>query len=262
MTLLRININVADVRLRPRFKSERLTQVLFNEQVELLERLENYSYVRLYDRYQGYVNNAFLTEDIQPSGNEYIVTATLAAAYAEPNPHSSMLTFLPFSATFRTNPFSNDFLKSFSSRYGEFYVKVSDVISAGDVPQLKTATIMLLIENARRFMGVPYLWGGKTFFGFDCSGFVQVLYKYYGFDLPRDSKDQRKKGTKIDRHDIKAGDLLLFKKHVGLAISPTDFIHSSLTQGGVAINSLDPKSDRYLKIRDLGLRTVRRIVEN
>ncbi|NLI15993.1 MAG: SH3 domain-containing protein, partial [candidate division Zixibacteria bacterium] len=57
--MFRVNLNVADIRLRPRFKSERVTQALFNEPLEILQRLENYSHVRLWDGYQGYINNNF-----------------------------------------------------------------------------------------------------------------------------------------------------------------------------------------------------------
>jgi cell wall-associated NlpC family hydrolase len=262
MIVLRVNLNVADIRLRPHFKSERITQTLFNEPLELLERLDKYSHVRLYDRYQGYINNNFFGENPDASGKDYVISATLAPALAKPEKNSSILAFLPFSAKIKAESHSDNFLHCLSPRYGDFYLQTNDVILPGDIPKLTSDNVSLLIENARRFMSVPYLWGGKSFFGFDCSGFTQVLFQYYGIELPRDSKDQAQKGVEIDRYHIKPGDLLLFKKHVALAISESDFIHSSLSLGGVAINSIDKKSKQYLKIRDFGLRTVRRVIED
>lgn len=260
--MFRVNLNVADIRLRPRFKSERITQALFNEPLELLQRLENYSHVRLYDRYQGYINNNFYGDYPEFAGNSYVIRVTLAPIFSHPENDAPILAQLPFASEITAERHSDYFLHSSSHRYGDFYIKTTDTILPTDIPKLTSANISILIDNARRFLSAPYLWGGKSFFGFDCSGFVQVLYKYYGFELPRDSKDQGKMGEETDRYHIKPGDLLLFKKHVALAISDTDFIHSSLSRGGVAINSLDKKSKLYLKNRDFGLRAVRRIVED
>lgn len=260
--MFRVNLNVADIRLRPRFKSERITQALFNEPLELLERLDNYSYVRLYDRYQGYINNNFYDDYPDLQGNTYVISATLAPIFSQPDSNSPILARLPFAAVIRAERHSESYLRSRSSRYGDYYIRTTDIIPQENISKLNSGNMSILIENAMRFISVPYLWGGKSFFGFDCSGFVQVLYAFYGYELPRDSKDQAKKGIEIDRDNIQSGDLLLFNKHVALAISDKDFIHSSLSRGGVAINSLDKKSRLYLKNRDFGLRAIRRIVEN
>ncbi len=104
-----------------------------------------------------------------------------------------------------------------------------------------------IIRDARKFLGTPYLWGGTTPFGFDCSGLVQMVYRVAGIILPRDSKDQRKCGNKIDPAEVTMGDLLFFKGHVAIAIDRYKLIHSSLGAGGVAINSLNPRDSDYRK---------------
>ncbi len=260
--MFRVNLNVADIRLRPRFKSERVTQALFNEPLEILQRLENYSHVRLWDGYQGYINNNFYDSRPEFGGDIFVISAVFAPIFVSPDINSLILGRLPFSAEIRAEPHSELFLRGSSSRYGDFYIRADDIISPDKIPKLNTRDISILIDNAMRFLSVPYLWGGKSFFGFDCSGFVQVLFSYYSVKLPRDSKDQGKKGKEIERNYIQPGDLLLFKNHVAIAISDKDYIHSSLSRGGVSINSLDKKSKLYLKNRDFGLRAVRRIVEN
>ncbi|NLI16159.1 MAG: C40 family peptidase [candidate division Zixibacteria bacterium] len=239
-----------------------MTQALFNEPLEILQRLENYSHVRLWDGYQGYINNNFYDSRPEFGGDIFVISAVFAPIFVSPDIDSLILGRLPFSAEIRAEPHSELFLRGSSSRYGDFYIRAGDIISPDKIPKLNTRDISILIDNAMRFLSVPYLWGGKSFFGFDCSGFVQVLFSYYGVKLPRDSKDQGKKGKEIERDNIQPGDLLLFKNHVAIAISDKDFIHSSLSRGGVAINSLDKKSKLYLKNRDFGLRSVRRIVEN
>lgn len=101
----------------------------------------------------------------------------------------------------------------------------------------------LLLELASKWLFTPYLWGGKTIAGTDCSGFTQTLFRLCGVYLPRDVKDQVKKGTTIDFIDVaNEGDLLFFENeldelvHVGIYLGNKKVIHSS---GYVKIDSVD-----------------------
>ncbi len=102
---------------------------------------------------------------------------------------------------------------------------------------------------AKSFLGTPYIWGGKSPKGFDCSGLVQKVFGLVEIDLPRDSKDQFLIGTEINKNEIKQGDLVFFTEnnssqisHVGIALNKTDFIHSS---GWVKINSFDKNKSNF-----------------
>ena len=99
-----------------------------------------------------------------------------------------------------------------------------------------------LTQTARTFLNAPYLWGGRTFMGIDCSGFMQVVFKSCGISLPRDTKQQVAVGTDISFDDIKTCDLVFFKNmksehvsHVGMMLDTKMIIHSS---GKVKINEL------------------------
>jgi cell wall-associated NlpC family hydrolase len=258
----RININIADVRDKGKFKSERTTQALYNENVEVLRSGDSYTKVKLYDGYVGYINKFFISEKPDDSGESFTIWATLTPAYSKPTPDSPVITLLPFAADIMAVANNGDFVVIESPRYGQLFLKREDLIPSDKTPKLTAALIPDLLNCAMRFMGVPYLWGGKSFFGLDCSGFVQVVYKYYGVKLPRDSKDQMKHGRKVFRDEIKPGDLIFFKKHVGIAISNFEYLHSSLSQGGVHINNLDPRKKGYIKFRDLTVRGIRRMVED
>jgi hypothetical protein len=100
-----------------------------------------------------------------------------------------------------------------------------------------------IIVFAKAFLNAPYLWGGKTVMGFDCSGFSQTIFKAFGTNLPRDAWQQAEIGTGVDfLEETQAGDLAFFHNaegkitHVGIMISPTQIIHCS---GSVRIDSID-----------------------
>jgi hypothetical protein len=100
-----------------------------------------------------------------------------------------------------------------------------------------------IVYNARKFLNAPYLWGGRTPFGIDCSGFTQLIYKICGVRIPRDTSDQVKLGTAIDFvNEAKPGDLAFFDNkdgrviHVGIILEGSRIIHAS---GQVRIDYID-----------------------
>lgn len=121
-----------------------------------------------------------------------------------------------------------------------------------------------IIALAEQFLGLPYLWGGTTSYGFDCSGFVQFVFGMNGYRLPRDADMQYAVGTPVgSRADLRPGDLVFFStykegpSHIGIYIGGSRYIHSG--SSGVAVNSFDPKAPDYserLDERYLGARRV------
>ena len=96
----------------------------------------------------------------------------------------------------------------------------------------------------KKYLNTPYLWGGRTPLGIDCSGYTQIVYRCFNKNLPRDSYQQAKKGRKISNlKKVKLGDLAFFGekqsiKHVGIILKNNKIIHAS---GKVRIDSLDEK---------------------
>ncbi|HYW07318.1 MAG TPA: C40 family peptidase, partial [Longimicrobium sp.] len=112
-------------------------------------------------------------------------------------------------------------------------------------------------------MGVPYLWGGVTMGGVDCSGFVQALYRLHGKTLPRDSDQQSRAGAHVDPGDdfsqLQPGDLLFFSEdagrvtHVTMSTGGSRIIHSSLGNGGVARNDIMGRRNYERELRRIFL---------
>lgn len=126
-----------------------------------------------------------------------------------------------------------------------------------------------VLELAKTFLGLPYLWGGNSTKGVDCSGFTQSVFKNNGLLLPRDADQQSFTGEKIewakDFSNLKSGDLLFFGPnedritHVAISLGDKKFIHSS---GEVKINTFDENSELYSEYLLNNLRKVRRILNS
>jgi cell wall-associated NlpC family hydrolase len=103
-----------------------------------------------------------------------------------------------------------------------------------------------LVDYAKRFLGTPYVWGGTSPSGFDCSGFTQYVMKQFGINLPRISYQQGAGGQSVDRGNIKAGDLVFWDlnsrnagaDHVGIYIGGGKYIHAPQPGSSVKISSL------------------------
>lgn len=114
-----------------------------------------------------------------------------------------------------------------------------------------------IVTAAKKYMGVPYVWGGETPSGFDCSGFTRYVMKERGVDIPRTAAEQFAAGKSVSEANLQVGDMVFFTtykpgaSHVGFYMGDRQFIHASSSAGKVTISSLD---EEYFKARYLGAR--------
>lgn len=119
-----------------------------------------------------------------------------------------------------------------------------------------------IIETGKKYMGVPYVFGGSTPKGFDCSGFTSYVFKQHGITLPRATTGQATAGTRVSKAELQAGDLVIFSNtykkgpsHVGIYMGNGQFIHaSSVRSGGVVISNLS--ESYYINHFSYGIRVL------
>lgn len=116
-------------------------------------------------------------------------------------------------------------------------------LGGNPAPPADSSLASLIIDEAMKYLGVPYVWGGTTPDGFDCSGLVQYVYGKYGVSLPRVSQDQQYAGTRISVSNIVPGDLIFWGEpawHVAIYIGNGQYIHAPQTGDVVKISPIDP----------------------
>ena len=101
-----------------------------------------------------------------------------------------------------------------------------------------------IVAYAKNFIGVPYVWGGSSPSGFDCSGFVQYVYRHFGVSLPRTTYSQICVGRSVSRSDLAPGDLVFFRSagHVGIYVGGETYIHAPQTGRTISIDSMAHRS--------------------
>lgn len=257
-----ITVSVTDMRAEPSWRSERRSQALFGTPVSIDSGHEEYSHIILPDGYAGWCRTGHLGHVSFSAWKRYralskrmiaSAAAPLGGKGAPACPH--LLHFATEVVIGRRSGKSvvllpNGFAAPIATRHL--------APASSRIPDPRTGR--RIAATAKRFLGTPYLWGGLTPCGFDCSGLVQTVFKYHGISLPRDSRDQRLAGIPVSRADLRFGDLLFFPGHVAIAGGGLDVIHASAGRGLVTIDSLDPKAPRYRRDLAESLEEIRRVL--
>lgn len=220
------------------FHSEIDTQAVCGEKLQLLEQEGDFNRVRCADGYEGWVNRFQVSPQAPPPDcRAVMLTGRHIPFYARPHADSLVVGSAGAGATVFVLQQKDAWLKIFFPQNGYAFIHKSAVHQ----PQPLQAD--QLIATARLFMGVPYLWGGKTPNGLDCSGFVQLVHHLHGKQLRRDAWMQFEDATPVGRDFMSArpGDLMFFAEtgekitHIGFCLGNGKMLHS---RGFVRINSL------------------------
>jgi len=249
-------LSVGNIRTKPGHSQEMATQTLMGTPIKILEKKGGWYRVQTPDYYIGWTEDDTFTRVSDEELNNWIQTEKLiftenyGLLHSEKNSNSEIVTDLT----------GGNILKKITQTKTHTQVELADKRS-GWLPNSTLTPLSKwkennrpnaeeLLKTAQRFMGVPYLWGGTSFKGVDCSGFTKMTYFSHGVQLPRDASQQVNVGqvveTDITLKNLEPGDLLFFGDHatetkpekvthVGIYMGNGKMIHSS---GRVRIESL------------------------
>jgi len=231
------HLSVVPCRFEPSDRSEMVTQLLFGETVKIYEEKKG-DWRRIktaFDDYDCWVDKKQITEiSIEEFDDINDKSRVLSGELVHVIHNKSTEEFIPI------------VLGSFLPNYNKNKVSfnVTDYVFDGlTFDTSKESLKNKLVENAYLYLNTPYLWGGRSPFGIDCSGFTQLLYKLNGVKLPRDASQQAKVGQTLSFvEESEAGDLAFFDNeegniiHVGMVLDNNRIIHAS---GKVRIDRLD-----------------------
>lgn len=167
------------------------------------------------------------------------------------------LQFLGYFNHYQTTTYYGSITREAVKLYQRHNGLVADGIAGPQTARsIKTARIS---QTAKRFVGVPYVWGGSSTKGFDCSGFTNYVYRYNGFTIPRVSADQYTSGKWVNKSHLIPGDMVFFTtykpgpSHVGIYIGNNKFVHASSGAGKTTISDLN---NPYYKQHYIGAKRI------
>lgn len=219
-----VSVGIADVRSTPDARSELVDQVHFQDGLHVLAERSGWLSVQVTQhQYFGWIRAEHVTRIGAHAIPLHVVSRALAPVRERPDGASNIVDHIPAGTTLVSQPGVARFVHGAGG-----WVSVTDCVLQPEIP-LREPTVHDLLATARAFLDVPYLWGGTSARGLDCSGFVQLAYRLCGVLLMRDADQQVTQGRPVEEAR-RAGDLLFFGTpvtHVGMSLDETRMIHAA-----------------------------------
>jgi len=262
------------LRRHPDHDMEMISQGLLGEQVQLLKRSGAFYFCKLSDGYLGWMEGFSVQEmnrqeyERWQAADKVMFLQGVGLIYSEKNTKSNPVSDIVAGSIVIKKKKQGKWLRVALPDGREGYLLKNQVMDYAEFNQQPQVAEIQLVKTAMAYLGIPYLWGGNSPKGFDCSGFTKTIYRMNGIELPRDANMQALAGQPVvldsTYSHLRPGDLLFFGPkveritHVAMYLGNRRFIHSD---GMVRINSFDPKDEHYSHYRVRGLRLARRFLK-
>ena len=258
-----VNLSVANIRSQPRDAAELATQALLGIPLKVLDKDRGWYLVQTPDHYIAWLDwggfqrmnqNDFET---WKAAEKVIVLSPYTFSYEKPDAEGQTVSDLVAGDLLKLRDEKDDFYHvQYPDGRSAYVAKTAARPYAAWLASLSISEDKL-VGTAKRMMGLPYLWGGTSYKGVDCSGFTKTIYLLNGWVLPRDASQQVHSGELVDTgqgfDNLRSGDLLFFGTkagestaekvtHVGMWIGNGEFIHAS---GQVRVSSMDAAAPNY-----------------
>ncbi len=278
-----VRVACLPARAEASHRSEMVTQWLCGEPLVILERTEDWARCRGPDGYEGWCSTGGLVAPRDPAGWARRATARSLGAWMETDEEGGARLWLPFGAWLAPREGDTFLLPDGAVTHPP---RETSMVTAEERPARFPPRPEAVVESARRWLGVPYLWGGRTEAGVDCSGLVQALFALHGVTLPRDSGPQSRVGPRVEGSrelpECRPGDLLFFGRavaereqgkvrppgddpfqvtHVALSTGGAGILHAAAANGQVAEDDLSGEAPLAKRLRER-LLVVRRPLED
>jgi gamma-D-glutamyl-L-lysine dipeptidyl-peptidase len=275
-----INLSVANLRTKPTNQAEMASQALLGTPIKVLKHIKGWYLVQTPDKYISWIdddgfyriNYDSLTE--WNNSNKIIYTKDYGFSYTKPDENSERVSDLVIGDILKFSGKENGFCKVIYPDGKIAFIKSEDGKPFNEWLSERNPTAENILKTAKSFMGIPYLWGGTSDKGMDCSGFTKTVFYLNGVILPRDASQQVNTGKPVETGDkmenLLPGDLLFFGEkatatqkekivHVAIYIGDGDYIHSS---GKVRINSFAKDKPNYNAYRDDSFVRAKRVLNS
>jgi hypothetical protein len=267
-----IRVSVAPIRGKPGHSAEMVDQALMGSVVRVLKAERGWYYIQTGYEYLGWITGEdFVRVDdttVQKwvSGKRVRVSSPTSTVRTQPVNGAQPVCDAVMDNIFQINGRSGSWASITLPDGRAGFIPAADVEAAPVAGAKKDIERDAVIATAKKLMGVPYLWGGNSPKGVDCSGFTLTVFRANGLQLPRDANMQVNVGSDVipepDYSNLLPGDLIFFGPegritHVGICLGGSYFIHSS---GDVRINSLDPADPLYNDYRKRTFRRIKRVL--